>query len=93
MKVKNPERPLIISDLSGERGRPDRIRRRPADGIFGPKPLHRLGDSAIRAILPGEQDQQDFESAESGDILSCKSCPKRSFGGDCPGQVIRGEVR
>jgi len=26
----------IISDFSGERGRPDRIRRRLADGIFPP---------------------------------------------------------
>ena len=39
--------PLIISDF-GERGRLDRRRRRPADGIIPPRPAHLLGYSALR---------------------------------------------
>jgi hypothetical protein len=65
-------------------GRLDRIRRRPADGIFRPKPNHLLGESSstsllIRggnrreAIIPDDADRHDYPKT-LGDV-----CAKTGF--------------
>jgi hypothetical protein len=41
----------IISDFLGERDRPGPIRRRPAGGIFRPRPIHRLGESMNVSLM------------------------------------------
>ena len=42
---------LTVTEARYKRGRPDRIRRRPADGIFPPTPARFLGDSATTSLM------------------------------------------